>query len=285
MTGVQTCALPILRITEQRYAAGQLMSTSLNNMRANHISDQAQILSSQSSLANARSQLASLVNKLPEQVDEVSASETLNPVLATEQAWLAQAYDHSPELLAAKQAVQTAQYQMKQAKAAYLPTVTGSVGYGKTYYPGIEGDPSVDNLSAGVSVEIPLDLNGATRTQVNESELHVQQAQLTVRSIKINIQQEINNGFKQLQLDKQQITMMKTLVASREKALHSEQVIYAAGMGDASDVISAHNSLYSSKNQLQNTVYAYWQQRIALLTTAGLWTKANIDRISQAFVS
>ena len=273
----------LLHITEQRYAAGQLISTALDNMRANYVSEQSQILTAKSNLVSARSQLSSLVNQVPENVDEVSVSDTLAPLLNTEKEWLHQAYDHSPALLAAQQAVKTAKYQVKQAKSAYLPTVTSSIGYQK-YYVVSPGGP-MNNLQGNINVNIPLDLNGAINTEVGKADLGVQQAELTVQSVKIQIKQAIENGFKQLQLDEQQIAMMKKLVVSREKALHSEKIIYAAGMGDASDVISAHNNLYTTKNQLQNTIYTYWQQRIVLLTTTGLWTKNNIDRISQVFMS
>ncbi|WP_019613856.1 TolC family protein [Psychromonas ossibalaenae] len=271
----------MLRITEQRYAAGVLMVTDVEDMRANHVDEQALILQKRSEIDTLQAALTALINQVPDDIDEISTTELKQPLLQvnSEEEWLELARSSSPELLAAQQSLKASRFQYQQAKAGYYPSVQGSINYSD------DDRRANDDLSAGLTLTVPLDLNGATRASVDRSSLLVYQAKQDVRIVEINIKQTIDSRYSQVLLDWQRVEMAQQQVKSRERALKSKKRVYNAGLADVTDIISAHNNLFSSKNILQALLYQYWQDRVSLLKAAGQLNDNTVEQISRALQS
>lgn len=271
----------MLKITEQRYAAGAIMATQVEDMRANHVDEQALILQSRSNVQTLQAALTALINQVPDSINEIRTTSLKQPIMLvnSEKQWLILAHNNSPQLLAALQALKASQYQHQQAKAGYYPSVEGSLSYSDNE------QRDSDDLSAGINLHIPLDLNGATRASVDRASLLVYQARQDVRLVEISIRQTIHSNFKQIKLDWQRVIMAQQQVASRETALQSKQAVYDAGLVDATDIITAHDNLFSSKNNLQALLYQYWRHRVSLLKSAGKLDDHTIKLISAALAS
>ncbi len=270
----------LLSITQRRYDAGQLMSTALTAMKANVWSEKSQILSANAALISAQTQLSALVGTTSMSVQPVSISPLNSPPSLSRTGvdeWWIWAKNHSPALLNAAQQIKTAETQWQTSKAGYLPTITGNVGYGGSFRAGTSR-----GLNAGINVNVPLDLNGATRTQVDLAQVGVEQAKNHYRSVSLSIKQTVTNQVQEVALDWQRVELEKHVVDSQKQALHSQEVIYRAGMGSATDVIQAHNALYSGQNQLLSLVYQYWGDRVTLLSATGQLTDAEMARLSKA---
>ncbi|OAN11638.1 hypothetical protein A3K86_22240 [Photobacterium jeanii] len=267
--------------TELRYKAGKIMATELEDTRANHVDAKAAILTAQSRLMDSQSVLANLINAMPDQVDEVKADQFVSPPLRYqgEQAWLKKAKDNSPNLLVALQNLKAAQIDKSVAKAGYYPTLSGRVSF--------NDDIKYNNndLSAGVTLSIPLDLNGSTGAKVDKAALRVQQAQQDVRAVEIKLTQDVQVRYRKLAIDWQRVEMAQQQVESRQKVLFSKKSVYQAGMTDALEVIRAHNRLFESKNSLQSLLYQYWKNRVALLKAVGQLDDNAIAMVSQALES
>ncbi|MDE1316202.1 TolC family protein [Vibrio aestuarianus] len=271
----------LLKITEQRYKAGKIRSTALEDMRANHVDEQADILSAQAALEEKKSALIALINQDPQHIDQIKTTDLIEPPMqvSSETEWLKLAQNNSPELLAAQQEVAASEFGRDAAKAKYYPTLSGSVSYQ-------DNDQGRDGaLSAGLSLKIPLDLNGSTRATVDQAALQVLSAKQVLRKVDIEIKRKIQSGFNQIHLDWRQVEMAQLQVRSREQALKSKQTVYESGMTEASDLIDAHNALFNSKNSLQRRLYQYWKQRIGLLQAAGQLDDDVIASLSQALHS
>ncbi|ASO30302.1 TolC family protein [Vibrio anguillarum] len=271
----------LLKITEQRYKAGKIRSTALEDMRANHVDEQADILSAQAALEEKKSALIALINQDPQHIDQIKTTDLIEPPMqvSSETEWLKLAQNNSPELLAAQQEVAASEFGRDAAKAKNYPTLSGSVSY-QDNDQGRDGD-----LSAGLSLKIPLDLNGSTRATVDQAALQVLSAKQVLRKVDIEIKRKIQSGFNQIHLDWRQVEMAQLQVSSREQALKSKQTVYESGMTEASDLIDAHNALFNSKNSLQRRLYQYWKQRIGLLQAAGQLDDDVIASLSQALHS
>lgn len=268
----------LLQITEQRYLAGKIRATELEDMRANHVDEQAALLAAQSALASKQYALTALINQPVDKINEINTQLSEQPTLpfATEQQWIKLAKDNSPTLLASIQELTAAQFAHDAAKAKYYPTLSGSVSYQSTDQ-GRDGD-----LNAGLTLSVPIDLNGATRSNVDRAQLTILNNKQAVRKVEIDIQQEIQTRFHQLQLEWQRIEIAQQQVLARQTALESKQAVYNAGMTEASEVITAHNALFNSKHTLQTRLYDYWHHRIALLKTVGKLDDESIALIARA---
>lgn len=266
----------MLHITELRYKAGKIHSTELEDMRANYVDERAEILANQSKVADKKAVLIALINITPDVVYEIDTTNLTPPklIVNSETAWLKLANDNSPELLAAKQNVRVVEFGKDQAKSSYYPTLTGSVGY-KTN----------DEFNASLNLRAPLDLNGATSANVDRAKLRVLRAKEEVRAVQIRIKSTISNRYTQLSVDWERVEIAQQQVESRQRLLKNKQIVYDAGMAEASDVIDAHNRLFGSKNALQSLFYQYWQHRISLLKSVGKLDDNTITMISQALQS
>ncbi len=271
----------MLTITEQRYAAGSIMITEVEDMQANHVDEQALILQNHSDIDTLQAALTALINQVPDSINEISTTSLKQPVMQvnSEKEWLALARNNSPELLAAQQTLKANQFQYDQAKSGYYPTVAGTINYSDN------DRRNSDDLSAGITLNIPIDLNGSTRASVDRSSLTLNQAKQDIRIVEINIKQTIQSRFNQIQLDWQRVEIAQQQVASRERALKSKQTVYDAGLVDATDIITAHNNLFSRKNSLQSLLYQYWQHRVSLLRSVGKLDDETIKQISRALAA
>ncbi|EPN4989150.1 TolC family protein [Vibrio vulnificus] len=271
----------LLQIIEKRYQAGKVKSVDVEEMRATQVSEQATILSAQADLEVKRAELAALINQVPDSVDQIRTDTLIQPpMLVTSQAqWLKLAKDSSPELLVAAQMVKASEFAKQSAKGGYYPTLRGSVGYS-------DGDQrSNGEFNAGLTLSVPIDLNGSVRSKVEEASLNILSAKQEMRRVEIDIQKRVIQQFTQVEINWNQVLIANELVASRGNVLASKEKLYDAGLLEVSDVISAHNSLFEAKHSLQTNLYNYWRQRIALLQTAGKLDDDIMVLISRAFHS
>ncbi|WP_150140750.1 TolC family protein [Candidatus Enterovibrio escicola] len=271
----------LLVITEQRFNAGKVKSIEVEDMRTNQLEEKTAILKAQSKLEDTRSELLALINQFPDHVDQIRGHSLAEPTMLvdSQQRWLELAKDNNPELLVAKQKVKVSEYDRDMAKGGYYPTLLGTIGYQNI------DKSSAGEFNASLTLKVPIDLNGSTQAKVDTTLLNIRHTQQDQRKIEINIQKLVQKQFSQVSINWQQVLMAKELVDSRERVLKSKQTLYNAGMSEASNVIDAHNHLFSARNNLQINLYNYWQQRVDLLQTAGMLDDDTINLISVALTS
>ncbi|WP_010447400.1 TolC family protein [Vibrio rotiferianus] len=271
----------LLKIIEKRYRAGKVKSVDVEEIRATQVADRAGILSARADLEVKRAELAALINQIPQSVDQIRTDSLIQPpmMVDSQEQWLKLAKDSSPELLVAAQNVKASEFAKDSAQGGYYPTVKGNVGYS-------DDDRRKDGeFNAGITLSVPIDLNGATRARVDEASLNILSAKQDLRRVEIDIQKRVIQQFTQVDINWNQVLMANELVISREKVLRSKEKLYDAGMLEVSEVISAHNNLFEAKNSLQSNLYNYWRQRIGLLQTAGKLDDDTMALISRAFNS
>ncbi|KJG39858.1 membrane protein [Photobacterium angustum] len=270
----------LLSLTEQRYKAGLIMSTGIDDAKAHVIGTETTVLQRQSDLAEKQSDLAIVINQTPDRVNEIDSQNLHQPALAVndEKAWLKKAKDNSPELLIAKQKVKRQQLGIDKAQAEYYPTVNGSVGYSNNFNNNSKG------MNASLGVSVPIDLNGTIKTKVSQSKLELQIAKQQLRKVELNLENNVKTRFNQLALDWKRVEMGAEKVKSDEKALKTKEVLFNSGADGttALDVINVQDTVYQSKEDLQQLLYQYWLNRIELLKLTGQLNDQTITQISQA---
>lgn len=267
----------LLSITFKRFKAGKAKSIDLEEMQANSLDEQASIYTNNASLAEKQASLTAIINQPATEVDHIRTKNLQRPniMFGTEQAWLKRAKNHSPELLAAQQKVQVADDAIRKARGGYYPSVSGNVAYQ-------DSDSADGELQTGLTLSVPLDTSGATRAVVDKAELEKLSAQQDVRQVELQIAQDVQQQFQQQHLYWLKVETAKQLVTQREKVASSQEALYNAGMASASDLINAHNDLFSARNQLKADLYSYWRARVNLWKAAGMLDKSTISVLAQA---
>ncbi|WP_318467117.1 TolC family protein [Photobacterium leiognathi] len=272
----------LLSLTEQRYKAGLIMSTGIDDAKAQVISTETTVLQRQSDLVEKQSALAIVINQTPDRVNEIDSQNLHQPALALndEKAWLNKAKDNSPELLTEIQNVKRQQLAVDRAQAGYYPTVNGSVGYSNNF------DNNSEGMSASLGVSVPIDLNGAIKTKVSQSKLELQIAKQRLRKVELNLENNVKTRFNQLALDWKRVEMGVEKVKFDEKALKTKEILFDSGADGTTvlDIINVQDKVYRSKEDLQQLLYQYWLNRIELLKLTGQLNDQTITQISQALM-
>ncbi|WP_318474323.1 TolC family protein [Photobacterium leiognathi] len=272
----------LLSLTEQRYKAGLIMSTGIDDAKAQVISTETTVLQRQSDLVEKQSALAIVINQTPDRVNEIDSQNLHQPALALndEKAWLNKAKNNSPELLTEIQNVKRQQLAVDQAQAGYYPTVNGSVGYNNNF------DNNSEGMSASLGVSVPIDLNGAIKTKVSQSKLELQIAKQRLRKVELNLENNVKTRFNQLALDWKRVEMGVDKVKFDEKALKTKEILFDSGADGTTvlDIINVQDKVYRSKEDLQQLLYQYWLNRIELLKLTGQLNDQTITQISQALM-
>ena len=269
----------LLKIIEKRYRAGRVTSVDVEEIKATQIAEKSSILEAKANLNSQMAQLAALVNQTPEHVEQIKTDSLVEPkmLVKSESQWLKLSMDKSPELLAAIQDVKSSEFARQSARGGYYPTVSGNLGYS-------DDDTNSDGeFNAGLTLNLPIDLNGSTKAKVEAASLNVLKAKQYKRKIEIDIEKRIRQQYNQVSIDWERVLMASSLVDSNARVLKSKQTLYDAGKSEASDVIDAHNRLYEAKVGLETNLYNYWQERVDLLHTSGQLDDGTILTISQAF--
>lgn len=164
----------------------------------------------------------------------------------------------------------------QQSQSGYYPSLRASAGYQ-------DGDQRNGEFNAGLTLSIPIDLNGATRSDNEKAHINWLMAQQQQRKVEIGLDQNLRQQIQQVEIEWQQITMADQQVTHRDKVLRSKQQLFDAGLSEASDLIDAHNSLFRAKHNLASRWYSYWRQRIELLKLTGQLNDNAIAQLSGAF--
>ncbi|WP_305839348.1 TolC family protein [Photobacterium leiognathi] len=272
----------LLSLTEQRYKAGLIMSTGIDDAKAQVISTETTVLQRQSDLVEKQSALAIVINQTPDRVNEIDSQNLHQPALALndEKAWLNKAKNNSPELLTEIQNVKRQQLAVDRAQAGYYPTVNGSVGYNNNF------DNNSEGMSASLGVSVPIDLNGSIKTKVSQSKLELQIAKQRLRKVELNLENNVKTRFNQLALDWKRVEMGVEKVKFDEKALKTKEILFDSGADGTTvlDIINVQDKVYRSKEDLQQLLYQYWLNRIELLKLTGQLNDQTITQISQALM-
>lgn len=271
----------IYDITQKNYQAGKIRLSEVEETKANYIDAQSIVLASQSELQQKKSGLMLLTNETPTVVDEIAADALVKPELAMndQQRWVELAKNSSPELLIAKQKVTAAEFGRQKAQAGYYPTLSGKLTY---------SDGSArrdDNLSAGLNVRLPFDLNGSTRAQVDKASLEILSAKQDVIQVEVRLKTQVEQDFQQLDMDWQRVEIAQQQILTQQTVLKAKELEFSAGLSQASDVIRAHNLLFDKKNKLRSQLYQYWKRRVSLLKTVGQLDDTVIKQLSMALHS
>ncbi|TFH92549.1 TolC family protein [Vibrio ouci] len=266
----------LLKITETRFKAGKIRSVEVDQIHTMQVSEKAAILRAQAKLEVKRTELVALINLVPQSVNQVRTDSLVQPpmIVNSKNQWLKLAMDSSPELLVAIQNVKATEFAKDSAKGGYYPTLEGKVNYGDD-----------NEFNASISLNVPIDLNGATRAKVDKASLSVLRAKHDLRRVKIEVQKHVTQRLTEVHFNWNRVLIENELVTSSEKVLRSQEKLYESGLVEVSEVIKAHNKVFLAKYNLKKSWYDYWRERIGLLKIAGKLDDSSIALISQVFVS
>lgn len=187
------------------------------------------------------------------------------PIVLAEEAFLAKAYLHRPEMIIKLLGIDIAKWSIKAAHAGYRPQVNLSADY---YYRSDDYSDMFNqrhnNWDVGVSVRVPIFDGFSSLAKVREAKARYAQSQLSQEDVSDQTALLIRQDCLNLREAQAIVDSQKDNVSEAKEALQIAIVSYDNGVGTNLDVLDAQVSLAQIEQTLAEGVYDYMMAQAAL---------------------
>ncbi len=175
-----------------------------------------------------------------------------------------------PELEQAKQGVEAARGQVKQARAGYQPQIgafaSQSWGTSDGHWPADEEE----NWAVGVTVNMTIFDTGVTRAKSHAAEANYFSAQESYRDTVDAVMLDVRSQYLNLREAEKRISTTEVAVSQAEEDYRIAQLRYQAGVGTNTDVLDAQVALTDAQTNYLQSVYDYNISKTNLETAIGV---------------
>jgi cobalt-zinc-cadmium efflux system outer membrane protein len=213
--------------------------------------------------ASANAQLAVLLDRDP----GTALGQTTEPAvlqgLAPEAHLRTRALDTRPELLAARQAIVSAEAQLRLAHAANVPDVSVSAALMHSF-----GMPGQNNfVFAGVQGNLPVFIHGKTDGRIDSARSQVETMRQMEHSLHLRILGEVADAYAKVRAEERLVALHHQLIPVAQQTLESALTSYAAGRTGFLVVLDSERELQMHTLDLAMHLASY-EQHLAELEHA-----------------
>lgn len=251
---------------------GQMSPADVKQMEAQWRSAEYDIVNGETALADYKRQLKSLL-QLPMEQDfdvapRVPSDEQVIAPLPSKEGTLAAALQSRPEIRSAELGIDVADLQLDIARRGFLPTVSVGASLGDNHF-SASANPYGEqlkrnlNLSAGVTVSVPIFDNRHNRAAVRKARLGRLDSQLDLQDRRLALSSTIERLWLDANSNLQKFVAARTQTESRQEsyALLNEQ--FAAGLKNVVEVQEGRDQLLQAKqNELQSKYNALLNRQL-----------------------
>jgi outer membrane protein TolC len=181
---------------------------------------------------------------------------------------------NNPDIRAAQSIVQQQQFELRSARAGYLPALSFDYFYGidANQYAIYNRDhqPNLGSVAQG-TLTIPVWNWGATHSKVKQSELRLQQAKLELSFAQRQLLANLDSFYQEAQVAGAQVDSLRASADLSAESLRLTLLRYQAGEVTVLEVVDAQNTLAQARNAYDDGLVRY---RVAL---------ANLETVTGVF--
>lgn len=233
--------------------------------------DSSALMSQENALREARFRLNGLLARAPETAFDVPDTIPVEPALAVE-AWRASLADRNPTLREARAQREASEFSLKEARGAYLPTLTGGLSY-NTAPEALNTTPvtsATDAVNYNLNLSLPLFTGLRTRQSVGTSRINLRRQETAVRQAEQEVLTDFAqararyaSGLRQIELEERNIEVARLQAeAARER--------YRVGASSALEFRDAQQRLLTARVRLATVRQTAKQSELALKRLAGV---------------
>jgi len=169
------------------------------------------------------------------------------------------------------------EYNKNATVANLYPTVGLSANYGwqglGNKFPYATGSSQGTNwgdyASIGVAIKIPIFMGGATKAQIQQAEIDIQDLDQDIQNKKLNLSLDYKNAITNMENAIINIQSMKDNVDLAEKVQKNTQSNYQYGLATLTEVLDTENALTQAKQNYANALLDYKQAEIKVIKAKG----------------
>jgi outer membrane protein len=200
-------------------------------------------------------------------------------------AWMEQARENNPAVLAPKAAVNAAEAEVSKNRAEYSPTLDLTASYGKNYSSGNTNTPSdyetrANSRQLGVQINIQLYAGGTTRSHVIEAIANKNKAVAELEMARRQSGTDARQAYAAIVNGLAQVEALESAVESSKSAVNGNRIGYKLGIHMNIDVLNAEQQLYTAQRDLLKARYDTLFQGFKLKAAAGVLTESDVLEVN-----
>ena len=271
--------------SDQRYKVGLSAITDVYQAKAYYEAAKAQTITAQNALNDAREALGQITGTPVGELKKLREDLPMTgPEPADQDAWVKQALESSPTLLAQKRNVETAEHNVTAARSAHLPTLSAGVNYGKsagwseTNPTARYHDPA--STTIGLTLNVPIFSGGATQSRVRQSIYQREAATDAMEAERRQVVRDTLNYYRSVIAGIAQVESAKASVESGRKALEATRAGFEVGTRTMTDVLLAIQTLTSSESSYSQARHQFILNKLLLKQAAGSADLKDMETIN-----
>jgi outer membrane protein len=269
---------------DQQFKVGLSAITNVYQAKAYYENARTQTIAAQNTLDNDKEALRVITGKPIGELKVLRDDLPLQPpVPADPDAWVKQALQNNPNLLAQKDNVDTAEHNITAARSGHLPTISANVSYGKGaswYQNGGIHQNNRASTTIGLTLNVPLFSGGATQSRVRQSIYQRDAASDAMELQRRQVIQDTLNYYRSVIAGVSQVQSSKASVESGQKALEATRAGFEVGTQTFTDVLLAIQTLTQSESNYSQARHQFILNKLLLQQAAGTADLKDIESIN-----
>ena len=270
---------------DQQYKVGLSAITNVYQAKAYYENAKTQTIGAQNTLDNDKEALRVITGKPVSELKKLRDDLPMQPPAPNDpQAWVKQAVQDNPNLLAQKDNVEAAEHNISAARAGHLPTIIANVSYGKsnTWFQNPVGyDPNRPaSTTVGLTLNVPIFSGGATQSRVRQSIYQRDAATDAMELQRRQVVQNTLNYYRSVIAGISQVASGKASVESGQKALEATRAGFEVGTQTFTDVLLAIQTLTQSESNYSQARHQFILNKLLLKQAAGSADLKDIQDIN-----
>ena len=243
---------------------GQMAKADVVQLEAQLSSARYDVTSSQTQLLNYKRQLKALLElDLNTEFDvsgQIPTDEQVLALIPSAQEAYAKALESRPEIKSAQLAIDAANMQMDIAKRGYYPSISVSASLGDSHYSASRNDVGKQmkdnlNLSAGVTVSVPIFDNRSNRSNVKSARLEQANSKLDLQDKKNSLSSTIEQYWINANSNQQNFLAARDRVKSQEASYELLNEQFQNGLKNTVEVLQGRDNMISAEQDLLQSKY------------------------------
>ncbi len=276
----------------QRFDVGLAAITDVNDAKAQHDQAVATVISNKNAVDTAREAVRQLTNQEPGEFKHLREELPLDhPTPDDPAAWVDVALKHNPALQSASLQVDAANANINSARAGHLPTITGSLSYGRaqtwgdTHYGGVgssaiyAGDPRWGS-TVSLNLSVPLFSGGYTQSRVRQSIHQRDFAQDQFEVGRRQVEANTRNSYRSVIAGASEVEATRAAVVSAQSSVEATQAGYEVGTRTIVDVLISQQTLLQAQSAYSSARHNFVMNGLRLKQAAGVIELKDLEAIN-----
>jgi outer membrane protein TolC len=181
---------------------------------------------------------------------------------------LDKAYEHRPDLLAAKARVAAAQFTLRSAKAERYPTATGNAYYGDQGLRLFTNSHGVFNITG--SVQFNIFDSGRIKADILETDAELRNRRNEFENLRGQVDFEVRSALLDLRSANDQVDVAKSNMQLANETLKQAHDRFTAGVTNTVEVVQAQQAVADADENLISAQFQYNLAKVDLARSLGL---------------